>query len=97
VDAALDLKLYIGGFTDTVGNASDNLKLSLTRAKSIAAYFRDKGIRGQIFYAGFGEKHLAVPTADSVDEARNRRAIYVITNTKPQGFVPPRGRWNPHP
>ena len=93
VDASLDLKLYVGGFTDTVGQSNDNLKLSLERARAIAQYFRKKGIKGQIYYAGFGETHPAVPTADNVAEARNRRAIYVITNAKPQGFVPPRGKW----
>ena len=32
---------------------------------------------------GFGESRLAVPTADNVDEARNRRAQYILAAQTP--------------
>jgi MYXO-CTERM domain-containing protein len=66
------------GYTDTVGSASDNQVLSQHRAKEIAQYFKDKGAWCSIYYAGMGERGLAVKTDDQVDEVRNRRALYLL-------------------
>ncbi|MEZ4435831.1 MAG: OmpA family protein [bacterium] len=82
--ARVDAALYVAGFTDTVGSKGDNERLSLRRAESIARYFWSNGIGVPIFYAGFGEDGLAVPTADEVDEAKNRRTLYILTNTRPR-------------
>ena len=72
------IKLYVAGHTDTVGDDGANLALSKSRARSIAAYFRQKGFGMPIFYAGFGERQLRAKTADNVDEVRNRRADYTL-------------------
>lgn len=95
VNGDLSAQLYIVGYTDTVGNASDNQKLSENRAKEIAKYFADKGAWCEIYYAGMGERGLAVETADSVDEVRNRRALYILGVQKPAGggHVPGQGAW----
>lgn len=88
-----ELRLYVAGHTDTVGDSASNRTLSLNRARSIGAYFRKKGLRIAIFYDGFGEEALAVPTADETDEARNRRAEYIIAIENPnveRAPVPPR-------
>ncbi len=77
------ITLFIAGHTDTVGSASANLKLSQERARSIAGWFRKRGVRLPISYEGFGETSLAVKTADNVDEARNRRADYVLSDGPP--------------
>jgi outer membrane protein OmpA-like peptidoglycan-associated protein len=77
------ITLYIAGHTDTVGSASSNLKLSQDRARSISAWFRKRGVRLPISYAGFGETSLAVKTADNVDEVKNRRADYVLSDGPP--------------
>ncbi len=92
-DVNFDLKLFVAGCTDTVGSEQDNLILSRQRAKAIASYFRSQGVDAAIFYEGYGEKMQAVPTADNVDEQRNRRAIYILTNTQPAGFDGPGRRW----
>ncbi|MCA9686917.1 MAG: OmpA family protein, partial [Myxococcales bacterium] len=91
----ISASLYIVGYTDTVGNAGDNQKLSENRAKAIAQYFVDKGAWCEIYYAGMGERGLAVETGDSVDEVRNRRALYILGVQKPAGGgqVPPQGAW----
>ena len=68
---------------DLVGDAGSNQTLSLGRAKSIAAWFKRAGFPGDIYYAGTGERGLAVPTADSVDEPRNRRAVYTLAASSP--------------
>ncbi len=74
----LKMRLYIAGHTDTVGPDAKNRKLSLDRARAIAAYFRKKGLALPIAFAGFGESVLKVKTADGVDERANRRADYVL-------------------
>ncbi len=94
-DVNFDLKLFVAGCTDTVGSEQDNLLLSRKRAKAIARYFRSKGIDSPIFFEGYGEKMQAVSTGDNVDEARNRRAIYILTNTQPSGLESPGRRWRP--
>jgi outer membrane protein OmpA-like peptidoglycan-associated protein len=74
----LKLRLYVAGHTDTVGPDAKNRKLSLDRARAIAAYFKKKGLALPIAFAGFGEDVLKVKTADNVDERANRRADYVL-------------------
>ncbi len=88
-------QLYIVGYTDTVGNGADNQKLSEERAKAIAKYFFDKGAWCEVYYAGMGERGLAVETADSVDSLANRRALYILDVKKPSGggAVPSPGAW----
>ncbi|RME29441.1 MAG: OmpA family protein [Deltaproteobacteria bacterium] len=77
------VKLYIAGCTDTVGDRAHNRELSLARARSIATWLRTHGYDGPIYYWGFGEDLLAVPTADGVDEPRNRRALYMVGANPP--------------
>ncbi len=79
----LELQLYIAGYTDTVGDAGGNLGLSEARARSIAAWFRKRGLKIPVYYQGFGESVLAVGTGDNVDEPRNRRALYILGNQAP--------------
>ena len=77
------ITLYIAGHTDTVGNPTHNFKLSQERARSIAAWFRKRGVKIPISYEGFGETSLAVKTADNIDEIKNRRADYVLSDGPP--------------
>lgn len=85
-------QLYVAGHTDTVGKLADNRELSRKRARSIAKYFRHKGIRGiPIHVRGLGEESLAVDTGDSVSEERNRRAQYILSTFPPEITGP--GAW----
>ena len=77
------ITLYIAGHTDTVGSPTHNFKLSQDRARSIAAWFRKRGVKIPISYEGFGETSLAVKTADNIDEIRNRRADYILSDGPP--------------
>jgi len=77
------ITLFIAGHTDTVGTPAHNLTLSQDRARSIAAWFRKRGVKLPISYEGFGESSLAVKTADSVDEIKNRRVDYVLSDGPP--------------
>mgnify|MGYP001178622667 CR=1 FL=1 len=89
----IEIQLYVAGYTDTVGNVSDNLKLSMERARTIGRWFRKKGIRIPIHYQGFGEGALAVATPDETDEPRNRRALYILSNGPPRGSSIPTLNW----
>jgi outer membrane protein OmpA-like peptidoglycan-associated protein len=84
--------LFVAGQTDTVGKPGDNFKLSRERAKAIAGWFRERGLRIPIAYEGFGESALLVKTRDEVDEPRNRRADYILAFDEPTipavGFRP---------
>jgi hypothetical protein len=80
----VQVQLYVAGYTDTVADDAYNLSLSLNRARAIAVYFRDRGVNVPIFYTGFGEQHLAVPTPDNTDEPRNRRARYIVGQEEPE-------------
>ncbi len=90
------VKLYVAGCTDTVGNPSLNQDLSKRRAKAIATWLRAHGFDKPIYYHGFGESYLAVPTGDETDEARNRRAVYLVgANPPPAGSGVPAASWTP--
>jgi len=89
-----DRALYIAGHTDRVGSNADNLELSRKRAHSIAQYLLANGLgdqKIQVYVRGFGEEALAVKTEDNVDEARNRRADYIVSNYQPEIVGP--GSW----
>ncbi len=75
------LKVEIGGHTDNIGKAEDNLKLSTSRAKSIVDYLVSRGIDiSRLNFKGFGSTQ---PIADNNTEqgrAMNRRTTFTITS-----------------
>jgi outer membrane protein OmpA-like peptidoglycan-associated protein len=75
--------LFIAGHTDTVGNESNNLRLSLQRARAIASWFLQRDLAVPIAYEGFGESALLVKTIDEIDEPRNRRVDYILALGEP--------------
>ncbi|MCA3014085.1 MAG: OmpA family protein [Myxococcaceae bacterium] len=79
-----DVTLFVAGHTDTRGPSASNRTLSLNRARAIATYFRQKGVKIPIRYEGFGEEVPAVATADEVDEVQNRRVQYIIAIDAPR-------------
>jgi len=90
----LTLKLYVAGYTDTVGSTGANNTLSNNRARSISRWFRKKGLKIPIYYQGFGERVLAVNTPDNTDEQRNRRALYILSSQQPsKGGQTPDDKW----
>ena len=89
----LQLKLFVAGYTDTVGGAAYNKDLSTRRARAIAQWFRKHGVRVPIFYQGFGEGVQAKPTPDETDEPANRRALYILSSQVPSGKDVPTNAW----
>ena len=82
-DSVDGLRLYVAGYTDTVGPAETNLQLSQQRARAIARWFDGQGIDIPIYFQGFGQEALAVDTPDNTEEEANRRAVYILGNTPP--------------
>jgi outer membrane protein OmpA-like peptidoglycan-associated protein len=88
------IKLYIAGCTDTVGDTEHNRDLSMRRAQAIASWLKSHGFSYPIYYYGFGESLLAVPTGDGVDNAANRRVLYMVgANPPPAGSGIPSVSW----
>jgi len=71
--------VFVAGFTDTSGSASYNLQLSQKRAETVAGYLAGHGVDPASMMVGwFGEKDLAVETADNVREPNNRRVEIIF-------------------
>ncbi|WP_082702208.1 OmpA family protein [Pseudacidovorax intermedius] len=71
--------VVITGHTDTRGAAAANDALSLARAQLLQRMLVARGFAAnRIEAAGRGERELAVPTADNVDEPRNRRVVVEV-------------------
>ena len=67
-------EVVITGHTDRVGSIEANDRLSLVRAETVREILVAAGLaRAGITVVGRGEREPAVPTADEVAEARNRR------------------------
>lgn len=87
------IRLFIAGHTDTVSDEAYNRTLSNDRARAIGRWFRRRGVKIPIQFAGFGEDMPLVETKDETDEPRNRRAEYIVAVDPPsmRGDV----RWKP--
>ena len=98
VEDFVEVQLYVAGYTDTVGSSADNQRLSESRARAIAEFFREEGVRFEVFFQGFGESGLAVPTEDNVDEPQNRRSVFIMSTQRPPTSAQlPRTDWRPIP
>jgi outer membrane protein OmpA-like peptidoglycan-associated protein len=72
-------EIVVIGHTDRVGGLEYNDELSRKRAQTVRAALIQAGIGpGGIEVAGRGEREPAVPTADDVDEERNRRVEITV-------------------
>mgnify|MGYP003575891955 FL=1 len=71
--------ITVTGHTDTRGSMTDNDALSMRRAQGISQLLVGRGFPADHIEAmGRGEREPAVPTADEVDEPRNRRVVIVV-------------------
>lgn len=74
IEARKSCDLSVIGHSDTVGDNDTNRELSLKRAESVANALKSSGVTEKCFdIRYYGENDPAVPTADNVDEPRNRR------------------------
>lgn len=71
--------IVVTGHTDTKGTVEQNDELSRRRAQEVAQLFVERQFpANRIEAVGRGERELAVPTADDVDEPRNRRVTIEV-------------------
>ncbi len=71
--------IVVTGHTDTKGSGEQNDLLSRRRAQEVAQLFIERQFPARRIEAvGRGERDLAVPTADEVDEPRNRRVTIEV-------------------
>jgi outer membrane protein OmpA-like peptidoglycan-associated protein len=78
-----DLKIEVGGHTDSKGNDAANLKLSQARADSVVAYLTQKypDIKPERLTAkGYGETRPIVPNTSPANMEKNRRVEFVVLN-----------------
>jgi len=78
-----DVSGVLEGHTDDIGNATQNLQLSTTRAKIAYDYLISKGIKpNRIKYIGYGSSKPFVPNTSDLNRAKNRRIDFKITEIK---------------
>jgi OmpA-OmpF porin, OOP family len=71
--------MVVTGHTDSTGALVANDELSLKRAKVVSQLLVDKGATAsRLESVGRGKRELLVPTADEVDEPKNRRVEIVV-------------------
>jgi len=77
-----DLKIEVGGHTDTRGPASYNMKLSQERAETVRAYLIDHFHLnpGNYVAKGYGESRPEVKEKNEEDRQRNRRVVLKVKN-----------------
>jgi outer membrane protein OmpA-like peptidoglycan-associated protein len=72
-------EIVVTGHTDTVGAPARNDELSRRRAEQVRQLFLAQDFPAhRIEVVGRGERDLAIPTADEVDEPRNRRVTIEV-------------------
>ncbi|WP_206175714.1 OmpA family protein [Variovorax sp. RKNM96] len=71
--------IVVTGHTDTKGSGESNDQLSRRRAQEVVQLFVEQRFpANRVEAVGRGERDLAVPTADEVDEPRNRRVTIEV-------------------
>ncbi len=73
-----DVRLEIRGYTDDVGSAASNLKLSQSRAESVREYLVTRGIGSNRLKAiGYGEANPISSNKSSEGREKNRRIEFI--------------------
>ena len=68
------VEIKIGGYTDNVGNAAGNMKLSSERAKTVMAELVKLGVGAPRMSAeGYGDQHPLASNNTEAGKAQNRR------------------------
>ena len=87
-----ELAIEIDGYTDNIGGAAYNQRLSQKRAESVKSYLVSKGVNGAGLSAhGFGKDKPIADNSTAEGRAQNRRVEFVITNAPAGVNVVPQG------
>jgi outer membrane protein OmpA-like peptidoglycan-associated protein len=75
--------LDIAGYTDNIGPAEANLRLSQNRAKAVVAQLAAKGVPQERLTAeGYGEEDAIADNSTEQGRAQNRRAALRVVTVK---------------
>jgi outer membrane protein OmpA-like peptidoglycan-associated protein len=67
------------GHTDTAGSAELNYELALKRAMMVKSFLEEQHVKlSSVKVESYGESTPLIPTADGVDEPRNRRVEVIV-------------------
>jgi len=76
-----ELLVEIDGYTDSIGAAAYNLKLSQRRAEAVKAYLASQGVNAASLTAkGFGEASPVASNKTAEGRAENRRVAFRVSN-----------------
>ena len=78
-----ELKIEVGGHTDSRGSTASNQKLSESRAQAVLEYLTRKypDLKADQYSAkGYGEGRALVPNTTDLNMAKNRRVEFVVQN-----------------
>lgn len=79
IDDRVEPRVIAIGHSDRVGAADVNARLALARAEEVRVFLEQNGVPAAIITAvSHGENDPLVPTADGVDEPRNRRVEVLV-------------------
>src|SRR4051794_37604544 len=83
-------QVTVTGYADKAGRPAYNQRLSERRAEAVRRELERLGVQSTaITVAAEGENDPAVPTADGVPEARNRRVVIAMPQPAPPPAPPP--------
>ena len=69
----------IGGYTDNVGDAKANLRLSRARANSVKVFLVKRGVNAKRLIArGYGETKPIAPNTTEAGRQKNRRIEFTV-------------------
>lgn len=82
--------IRVEGYSDSMGDVSDNLTLSQQRAQSVADVLIDLGVDPErIMVAGYGEVYPVADNASTRGRAQNRR-VEIVFSDQQGNMSPPR-------
>ncbi|NOQ24661.1 MAG: OmpA family protein [Bacteroidales bacterium] len=74
-----DIRIELQGYSDSIGNAQYNLKLSKLRANKVKDLLVKNGVEiSRIKVKGFGENKAQLPNRNSEDRTEDRRVEFVL-------------------
>src|SRR4051794_13375788 len=83
-------QVAVTGYADKAGRPAYNQRLSERRAEAVRRELERDGVESSaVQVAAEGENDPAVPTADGVPEARNRRVVIAMPQPAPPPAPPP--------
>ncbi|HET7370957.1 MAG TPA: OmpA family protein [Gammaproteobacteria bacterium] len=79
-----DAQVVVNGYTDSVGSAAYNQRLSKARAEAVAGALEQRGITSaRLMTHGYGESNPIATNATEEGRAKNRRVEFIIKNIQP--------------